>query len=321
LWAGVVGAIVALPGCGGGSSGDGGSPVAVAPAPSPTPTPPPTPTPTPAPTPSPTILSGPAALTLAQDFAVLGYAMTGTTLANGSGPITLQNDGVSFRYIAQPPHHEIMIPGRDWGVVGPSTAVSNGFSGHRVTIGTGPSAFAYELHLLFPGQSNPVLPLTYTSLGFWQASSPNQADPSKTDQSFGGFAYGVATPAGDLPRSGTATYRGVLFDGYQTPGTVDLTIDFARREVSGTIEPFFNDGIGGIGSGGRFAVSASFPAGTSGFEVNFPIGSTGRAGTVKVQLTGPAAQELMLRWSASIQVPHLSNVPQSYILPGVAGRT
>lgn len=251
---------------------------------------------------------------------MLGYANTGTTRADGSGPLTMQNDGVSFRHIAQPPRHEIMIPGREWGVVGPSIGVFGGFSDHRVTVGTGPSAYTYELHLLFPGQSNPVLPLTYTSLGFWQASSPNQADPSKIDQSFGGFAYGVATPAGDLPGTGTATYRGVLFDSYQTPGTMDLTVDFATREVSGTVEPFFNDGIGGIGSGGKFAVAASFPAGTSGLELSFPIGSTGRTGTIKVQFTGPAAQELMLRWSASIQVPHLSDVPQSYILPGLARR-
>lgn len=310
-----------LTGCGGGSSSSAPAPVAVAPAPVPVPAPSPSPTPAPSPTPTPAPLAGPAALTQIQDFAVLGYSVTGTTSANGSGQLVQQNDGIAFRYIASHSGHEFMIPGRDWGVVGPSTSVFGGFSYHRVTVGTGSAAFVYDLHLFFPGQSNPVLPLVFTSFGSWSGSSVNQSNPAKFDQSFGSFAYGVPTLAAALPGSGIASYRGVLFDGYDTPGTIDLTIDFGKREASGTIEPFFNDGIGGIGSGGKFPLSASFPAGVSGFELNFPIGSTGRTGTVKLQFTGPAAEELMLRWSASIAVPHLSSTPTAYILPGVARRT
>ena len=74
-----------LTGCGGGASSSAAAPVALAPAPTPVlaPSPSPTPAPSPTPTPIPTPLSGPAALTQIQDFAVLGYSVTGTTSANG----------------------------------------------------------------------------------------------------------------------------------------------------------------------------------------------------------------------------------------------
>lgn len=309
-------------GCGGGSGSGTAAPVAVAAATAqaPAPSPSPTPTPTPSPTPTPAAFVGPAALTQVRDFAVLGYSVTGTTARDGSGPLIQQPGGVAFRYVVSQSRHEIQIPGRDWGVLGAPFVAGRAFSTQRVTVGTGPAAFVYDLNLFVPGDRNPDLPLVYTSYGSWAASALRASDPERIDQNFGTFAYGVSTPNGAVPRTGTAQYRGLVFDPYDTLGDLTITFDFATRQVTGSIKPFFNDGIGGISSPGAFPFSGSIQADATAFQIGFPIGSTGRTGLLEIQLTGPNAEELMLRWSATIVVPHLSLSPQPYILPGVARR-
>lgn len=319
--AGALTLAVTLAGCGGDSASSGSGAVAVASAPAPAPAPSPAPTPTPSPSPTPAPLAGPAALTQGQDFAVLGYSVTGTTARDGSGPTSQQPGGVAFRYVASQARHEIQIPGRDWGVLGVPIVAGANFSTQRVTVGTGASAFVYDLRLFVPGDRNQALPLTYTSYGSWAASAIRESDPTKIDQNFGSFAYGVPTPAAGVPRTGTAQYRGIVFDSYDTAGVALLSIDFGTGRVSGSIEPLFNDGIGGIGPGGTYPVSGSIQPGVAAFQVNFQIGSTGRSGLLEVQFTGPNAEELMFRWGASIQVPHLTVDPVAYILPGVARRT
>ena len=317
--AAVLGLTLSATGCGGGSSSSAS--IAVAPAPTPSPTPTPTPTPSPSPTPTSGPLAGPPALTQVQDFAVLGYSVTGSTDREGrGGPLVQQPGGVAIRYIASDGRHELMIPGREWGTLG--TAFTNGgdFSSQSVTVGTGATAFAYRLALFVPGDRNRTLPLVHTSYGSWEASAINPTDPNKIDQNYGTFAYGVPTQAGGVPRVGMATYRGVVFDPYSQTGTVNITIDFATRQVTGSIEPFFNDGIGGVESGGSYPFSGSLQADASAFQASFPIGSTGRTGLLEVQLTGPTGEELMLRWSASIIVRHLRVEPIAFILPGVARR-
>ena len=252
---------------------------------------------------------------------MLGYSITGITSSSGSGTLVQQPGGVAFRYLGSQDRHELMIPGRDWGVLGaPSTLGSYPFSFQRVTIGTGASAFTYDLNLFLLGEKNALLPLAYTSYGSWAASAISPLDSTKTDQNYGAFAYGVPTAESGVPRTGIGRFEGYVFDGYDTPGDVVVTIDFATGQVTGSIKPSFNDGLGGIGSPGAIPFTGSIQPGASAFEVSFPVGSTGRTGLLEVQLTGPAAEELMLRWSATIVVPHFSAEAAAYILPGVARR-
>ena len=185
-------------------------------------------------------------------------------------------------------------------------------------MGTGASAFTYTLQLLIPGSSNSLLPLSFTSVGNWSAGAQSPTDPTKSDQNYGLFAYGVPTLASAVPRTGTVRYRGFVFDGYNTPGELDLTIDYATGQVQGSVTPTFNDGAGGISSLMKFPFSGVLPAGTSAFRLTFPVDSPSRTGTLDVQLTGPAAEELMARWSATVVNPQFSTQPMLIVLPGAA---
>jgi hypothetical protein len=268
------------------------------------------------------VFSGPAALTQIEDFAVLSYAQIGTTPANGGGPLETRTEGVAFRYIAATKRHELTIPGHGSGVLGtPTTHGQNPtFTAETVTEGAGASAFSYDLQLLIPGAANPLLPLAYTSYGAWNAGRAQAADPNLIDQNFGFFTYGVPTPASGVPAAGGAEYSGVVFDGYSTPGSVTVTIDFTTGRIMGTVDAKFNDGIGGIGGPGPIAFEGALKPGGSMAEISFPIGTSGRTGSLTIQLTGPHAEELMIRWSATVVVPQLGSSPLPVTVLGAAKR-
>lgn len=320
--------ILAMTACGGGSSGSAGAsaPVAVvpgsAPTPSPTPTPTPSPTPAPAPAPTPTPLASPVALTTSPDFAVLGIARTRRTGANGAPIVTQQTDGVAFRYLASQSQHELLVPGSDWAVLGSPTVFLRDplIAEQTVTVASGAPPYAYSLQLLVPGDRNPSLRLLHTSYGSWIGSVPIANEPGKLQEISGQFAYGVPTSASAMPRNGVLHFRGLIFDQYNTPGDVLVSVDFDAGRVSGTIAPLFNDGIGGIDGPSPVPFVASLQSGTAALRINFADRSPAGSGLLEIQFTGPSAEELMLRWTATIVVPHLSSDPASYVLPGVAKR-
>jgi hypothetical protein len=81
--------------------------------------------------------------------------------------------------------------------------------------------------------SSPSVSYTYAGLGDWQIQSTSAAGAQAVN--IYDFAYGIGTQAGDLPRTGTATYNLQLtggYQGYEVFGTGTLTADFAAGTVT-----------------------------------------------------------------------------------------
>lgn len=133
----------------------------------------------------------------------------------------------------------------------------------------------------------------------------------------GSMAFGVPTPSAAIAASGSVTYRGRLSGIVDVPyiemtgeaffsdasGTIALTVDFATRTISGTIEA-------GV-QGGMATTTVPFStttvlAGTDTWWGTFETSDSG-FNEFKVMLTGPGADELIGSWSVPITVdgePH-----------------
>lgn len=304
IWPTLLALTALLAGCGGNAPGAASAPVLVATAPVPTPSPSPTASPATGPTP----LPGSAALTQTGDFSVLSYAVTGPTSLAGAGQLSTRLDGVAFRYTAAL-RHELVVPGKAMGVLGPPSLVTPELSGQTVTVGEGPSASTFGLNLFIPGSRNPTLAMQYTGYGSWYASAVSASDPNRIDQNWGAFAYGIPTSAAAMASSGSALYTGLLFDDYNVPGKVSIRIDFGTGVVSGTIEPAFTAGLGCCTTIGAFPFQGLLRRDSSAIAISFAASAAGQNGTLDLQLTGPNAEELMLRWSAVVVVPTQSALP------------
>lgn len=150
----------------------------------------------------------------------------------------------------------------------------------------------------------------YSNLAVWSG-------PGANGQSVGGYtAVGIPTSLAGVPRTGSASYQGLIeggstvvcacgWDGQQANATIDgsvsLTFDFGQGSLSGALHPSlyadkhydlgtlaFTNTVFGIGSqnfSGTFATSVSGPNAFSGM------------------FTGPNAQELIGNWSFPFTSP------------------
>lgn len=197
----------ALAGCG----GDGGYGVAST-------TPPPAkPTPTPTPTPTPAII--PAA-TVSQQFTVVGssHPFDGVSRPTFDGSEQLQ-----VRYVQSSNSYEVQLP-------------------HSATW----SQIAY-----LPIDGSPATPINYGGGGAHLWLGPGYQYSRIFEWSGGGDlhgfeAIGIATPSGNIPVTGTATYFGELLGGttesfggdtWDVRGTIGLSFNFGLGTLSGTIDP------------------------------------------------------------------------------------
>jgi hypothetical protein len=134
-----------------------------------------------------------------------------------------------------------------------------------------------------------------------------------------GFAaFGSPTPAATIATSGTARFIGQIsglvdftyFDGLYgghffsaAGGTVTLTVDFATREIEGTLELDDLSGTSSISI--PLMTTLSFP-GDNNFEGTFETTQSG-FNEFRVILTGPDASELIGSWAVPILIngqPH-----------------
>ena len=291
-------ASVALAGCGGGDSTV--PQIIVNPAPTPSPSPPPSPSPTPSPT-----ASAPIGLEQPGDFATLGWAFRYTTDRDGSNPRgSTEPDAaapIEIGYVATANAYEMRLPDVSRGRLAFAFPATN-FTSLRLPW---PGAPDIAVLLYRPGAGNTELALSFTSLGSWSATRPDPADPTRFDLNFGDFTYGVPTPPAAVPASGTRQYGGIAYGGgigFIT-GTADLTIDFATGTVTGALAPMINDGVGSIAGSGRYELDAARISADGRLSGQFR-GSAGVQGTFEGRLTGPAAEEMMVRWRGEFFDPH-----------------
>lgn len=280
-----------LAACGGGGAGGGTNFI---------PPPPPAPTPSPTPTPTTSALQIFPDVTETTEFAALGYE-AGVEGASGETP-TLAGDGFAVRYDGSTGDYILDLPSQPPAALHQNTiSTPNDSWWHAEYEVGGVSYFAYILR-----PSNPELALTYTSLinlGLGSSAGPE-----------GWVAFGIATPQQAVPVTGTATYaalvRGSSEDrnGY-IRGAAQLVFDFGAGQLSGHFTPEYVP-LGGIGDSyslGRYDfVNTVFGVGSTIFSGEMSHSTLPIGGSFNGQFTGPAAQELLARWTATFRDP-LSN--------------
>jgi hypothetical protein len=139
--------------------------------------------------------------------------------------------------------------------------------------------------------------LSHTSYGIWLESSAVSvlAGSSNEVTRVSSFVVGNATPAGDMPTSGSATYRGeavaVELRGGASPrplsGPLNATADFGTGRVTATAD------LTGSADGSSFGrVSMSNLAISGNAFSGSAISSSGHAGVAQGGFAGPAAVEV-----------------------------
>lgn len=280
-----------LAACGGG----GGSGLNSAPAPAPVPTPSPAPTPTPTPTPTPSAAPFNIFPNLEEStwLATMGYE------ASKPGPgQTISSAGFSVRYDAKDGNYYMDLPSSEmlpFNVFSYSLASSTWWHGSIKSPSTAGSN-SVEAFVLKP--TNPELQLSYTTL----ASYFHLSDP----YAFGAFAFGQATPAGNVPVQGSATYD-ALIQGrtsdylWFVDGDAQLNFNFGTGTLTGHMNAILNNGWDYYPTVRYDFSNTVFSAGSTSFSGSL-VAPGVSPGSFDGIFTGPNAQELMAKW----QAPHAS---------------
>jgi hypothetical protein len=275
----VMAAFAMLSACGGGGGGVASTPV-----------------PQPAPAPANSSIT---ALTANQTFATdattsnvtidLGTRTTGTGTAGGQT--------ISVAYDASAKSYTLTAPGRSATFVPADIQTNgsgetsyqriNGSAADYLTIATTPYTSSTSNH--------------YVALAYWQR---NNLSGSIQSTSFDVFTFGLETPAGSVPRTGTASWLTDLFGLYTVPGLTprtiqgsgDFTVDFARGLFTTTTSVVQYDFLTGASvSGGGVEVVAQGQLGSgNSFTGNLAYGGTAGAvsGTIAGRFYGPGAEEI-----------------------------
>lgn len=287
----VVAAALALAACGG-----GGKNVAFTPLP---PSPPPPPPP------------AQAAVTIFPNPVPGEYAVVGASIAGSGGNLdTYDSDGQRFGPVSaaasdQPRiryldgHYEIRMPGSDWdrlihygGLVDPTTD-NNYFQ---------PSRAATNTAYLVISNSAKWDDYRYSDMGGWGSAAAGR---------FGAIAFGVPTPAGGVPTSGSATFEGkvqgvadimqadFLYGGYvplAVGGTVTLDFNFASGTLDGALTLYGPDGMNPFLIGEYAFTDTVYSVGGTTYSGRFETSAAGDNFFLG-RFTGPNAEETIGAWA------------------------
>lgn len=272
-------AALALAACGG-----GGGDIASTPAPTPQPT-----TPTPTPTVSPAIFPS---VTTSTDFAVLGLEADDRNTPASA----LARDGFSVRYDAASQSYFMDLPTTLTEFRFETSSETSAFWRGFVATGFYDGTF---IDVFKPSASNPEFQLTYTSFGITSGYySPH----------FGFFAFGIPTPSSGVPVTGSATYdayvRGSALNSFASiRGDATLQFNFGAGTLGGRFDPIHE--LNGVSTnlGTYNFVNTVFGVGSTTFSGGLSHSSISTLGAFDGQFTGPAAQELMARWTAPYLQP------------------
>lgn len=257
----------------------------------------------PAPTPTPTGGTNATLVNLqvSQTFEGLGTVNRFTAAANtsatsnrqplSSGPVQVRYDATSGAYtIITNTLPDTTFTSSDRSAAD-STAVITAYSKST-------GSKTDNLGLFNPGTGNTQLALTYASYGGWQSTSANG---SATDVSTTYFVYGIKTAPGDLPTSGTASYRTTLdgvFAGnsgvYTLSGNSGITADFAAGTIDFSLNPTGRNIVDGSSKVfGAILGSGTIASGTTGFTgTSDAVSMNGYTATLAGQFYGPQGAEV-----------------------------
>ncbi|MET3712822.1 hypothetical protein ABIC65_003541 [Sphingomonas trueperi] len=308
-----------LSSCGGDDPSSTPAPVVTpspTPIPAPTPTPVPTPTPTPVPTPTPAPTPTNATLTdlrYDQQFVTpYGTMLFGRNDASQTGVehVGAGSQDATFKYFAGSKTYRVYSPTYDPAWTEPITYEDFGEAQRVAAESTPAFSFysvpgtrfpSYSLRLLNPGPTNPLIALTYASIGIYDRRTLPAKPPLLWPDTVWAFSYGITTPVGAaLPGSDT-TYQGIvtgigLRDSYKNgvpvyaiDGQVSLVVNFANGTLSGTITlTGVNDLTGATENLGTFTIRKDGRVS----EMSAPGRFVSGGGQIAYAAYGPAGEEL-----------------------------
>jgi hypothetical protein len=252
--------------------GGGGTDVASTPPPPPPPAPPPQ---------APALV--PAATT-SQQFAVMGASHA--TEGNQT-PQLGASEQLQVRYVASTNSYEVQLPrSQAW------TGISYIPTGEGTPINFG----AGGTHLWLRSEG-----FQYSRLFEWNGN----------DSIIGYEAVGIATPAGSVPTTGSASYSGPIMgftpednslDSMFISGSIAMSFNFGSGSLSGNISPILNEGFARHSLGTIAFRNTVFSAGSATFAGDF---DTNVAGINKFSglFTGPNAEEVIGNFALPYRSP------------------
>jgi len=155
------------------------------------------------------------------------------------------------------------------------------------------------------GKGTPSNPgLAYVGGGVWQKTILSSTSASGTADA---FAYGISTPAANLPKTGAADYSVILrgiaaFPDTALPvrGAGKVKIDFGSGALTGTGQLSAFISAAGPTYDSTWAMNATLASSQNSFDGTMSLTSTGLptggSGGISGRLYGPAAQELGAAW-------------------------
>ena len=229
-------------------------------------------------------------------FAVLGYE------ADRATQPALTGDGFSVRYDGSAGHYVMDVPASEPGILyeyANNTPNATWSGGHASD-----SSGNWLSSVLVLKPTSPEVQLTYTTMVNYDASG-------MSPEPFGWLAFGTPTAAGAVPVAGSASYsamvRGSSLDGNgYILGSATLDFDFAAGQLSGHFTPDYLplSGMGETYALGRYDfVNTIFGVGSTAFSGGLSHSTLPYSGSFNGLFTGPAAQELMARWTATFRDP------------------
>ena len=283
--------ILALTACGG-SGGESG----VASTPTPVPAPPP-----PAPTPPVKIFETP----VAGEYASIGASLAGPggnldtfSTPTAFGAISTNDSNQAHIRYTTGGFYEVRLPGSDWdrlvhyrGLQDP-TSENNYFEPQSTQTNR---AYAITRNSRNQGYS-------YSELGGWGSQAASR---------WGYVAFGVLTPSGAMPVTGSASYNGLvsgssdimiadnLYGGYvprAVDGMVALNFDFGGGTLAGSMSLSLGDGMQPLAIGTFAFRDMVFSAGSPTYSGRFDTSAAGQNFFLG-RFTGPNAQETIGAWA------------------------
>jgi hypothetical protein len=150
-----------------------------------------------------------------------------------------------------------------------------------------------------PASTNPEIQLTYTSFGVTSGYYKSE---------YGFLAFGSATPSSGVPVTGTATYdalvKGATLNSFALiRGNATLQFNFGTGTLAGHFDPVHE--LNGVSTnlGAYNFVNTVFGVGSTTFSGALSRTGISTLGAFDGRFTGPAAQELMARWTAPYLAP------------------
>jgi hypothetical protein len=152
------------------------------------------------------------------------------------------------------------------------------------------------LRLLKPGAANPVIALTYASYGNWRRSTPT-ATGTNVNETW--FVYGIRTTGANMPRTGGATYNGVI-DGsyvnktaaYTLSGAASFNANFQTGSIGYTATPTGTPSAGAPIVFGTLSGTGSISYNSASFFINANSNNPTYKMSMSGYFFGPAANEL-----------------------------